>query len=153
MQSIFQCCWKRTGRESALQAQPADYPSFIAVLGAGSIYAISSARKAVKEEMQSAARLTSNMLEVSIATIQGSRDLSLRNQLLNELVNLEATRHLQVIINFNSDIGSALPLRPALPINSDAPTWFVDLVKPLVMEFKRVITSTEALGTEIIRTS
>lgn len=123
---------------------------FIAVLSAGSIYAINSARIAVKEEMQSAAQLTSNVLEVSIATIQSSGDLDLRDHLLNELVNLEAARHLRVIINFNSGIGSGLPLRPTSPVNSEAPTWFVELVEPPIMEFKRVITSTGAQGTEII---
>ncbi len=123
---------------------------FVFVLAAGSIYAINSARKAVKEEVQSVARLTSNLVEISIATIQSSDDPDLHDNLLNELTNLEAIRHQQVIVNFNSNIGSDLPLQPALPIDSDAPDWFISLIKPLPMDFKRVITNTEALGTEII---
>ena len=47
---------------------------FIAVLCAGSLYAITSARKTITEEIQSAALLTSNMLAASISTIRSSGD-------------------------------------------------------------------------------
>jgi len=123
---------------------------FIAVLCAGSSYAIISARKTVTEEIQSAALLTSNMLGASISTIQGSEDQGLYDRLLSELSKLETTRHLQILISLDLGVGTALPLQPALPLDADAPAWFVNLVKPPVMEFKRVFTSTGGTGTEII---
>ena len=123
---------------------------FIAVLCAGSIYAINSARKTITEEIQSAALLTSNMIAASVSAIKRSGDPGLYQDLLTELGRLETTRHLQIIISLDTDIGSAPPLQPALPIDADAPRWFVDLVKPPVMEFKRVLASVGSSGTEIL---
>ena len=123
---------------------------FIAVLCAGSIYAINSARKTITEEIQSAALLTSNMIAASVSAIKRSGDPGLYQELLTELGQLETTRHLQIIISLDTDIGNAPPLQPALPIDADAPRWFVDLVKPPVMEFKRVLTSVGSSGTEIL---
>ena len=123
---------------------------FIAVLCAGSSYAIISARKTIMEEIQSVAHLTSNMLTASISTIQSSGDPDLYDQLLAELRKLETTRHLQILISLDLGLGSAQPLQPSLAVDADAPGWFVNLVKPPIMEFKRVITSIGASGTEII---
>ena len=123
---------------------------FIAVLCAGSAYAIFNARKTIMEEIQSAALLTSNMIAASISTIQGSGDLELFDELLYELGRLEMTRHMETIISLDLGAGSSQPLQPVPPIDADAPRWFVNLVKPPVMEFKRVITSIGSSGTEII---
>ena len=123
---------------------------FIAVLCAGSTYAIFSARKTITEEIQSAAMLTSNMIAASISTIQSSGDLDLFDELLYELGRLEMTRHMETIISLDLGAGSTQPLQPAPTIDADAPRWFVNLVKPPVMEFKRVITSIGSSGTEII---
>lgn len=123
---------------------------FVAVLCAGSTYAIFSARKAITEEIQSAALLTSNMIAASVSTIQSSGDLDLFDELLFELGRLEMTRHMETIISLDLGAGSTQPLQPAPPIDADAPRWFVNLVKPPVMEFKRVITSIGSSGTEII---
>ena len=123
---------------------------FIAVLCAGSLYAITNARKTITEEIQSAALLTSNMLAASISAIRSSGDPGLFDDLLAELGKLETTRHLQIIISLDHGIGSARPLLPATSLDSDAPGWFINLVKPPVMEFKRVITSIGVSGTEII---
>lgn len=123
---------------------------FIAVLCAGSGYAIISARKTVTEEIQSAALLTSNMLTASISTIQGSGNQGLYDQLLSELSKLETTRHLQILISLDLGVGTARPLQPALPIDADAPDWFINLVEPPIMEFKRVFTSVGGSGTEVI---
>lgn len=123
---------------------------FIAVLCAGSSYAIISARKTVTEEIQSAALLTSNMITASISTIQGSGNQGLYDQLLSELSKLETTRHLQILISLDLGVGAARPLQPALPIDADAPDWFINLVEPPIMEFKRVFTSVGGSGTEVI---
>ena len=123
---------------------------FIAVLCAGSSYAIISARKTVTEEIQSAALLTSNMITASISTIQSSGNQGLYEQLLSELSKLETTRHLQILISLDLGVGTARPLQPALPIDADAPDWFINLVEPPSMEFKRVFTSVGGSGTEVI---
>lgn len=123
---------------------------FIAVLCAGSSYAIISARKTVTEEIQSAALLTSNMLTASISTIQSSDDQGLYDQLLSELSKLETTRHLQILISLDLGVGTARPLLPSLPLDAEAPDWFINLVEPPVMEFKRVFTSVGGSGTEVI---
>lgn len=123
---------------------------FIAVLCAGSSYAIISARKTVTEEIQSAALLTSNMLSASVSTIQSSGNENLYDQLLSELGKLETTRHLQILISLDLGVGAAPPLQPAQPVNADAPAWFVNLVTPPIMDFKRVLTSTGGSGTEVI---
>ena len=82
---------------------------FIAVLCAGSIYAIVNARQTITEEIQSAALLTSNMLAASISALQSSGDPGLYDELLSELGKLETTRHLQIIISLDLGIGSARP--------------------------------------------
>ena len=123
---------------------------FIAVLCAGSSYAIISARKTVTEEIQSAALLTSNMLTASISTIQSSDNQGLYDQLLSELSKLETTRHLQILISLDLGVGTAHPLLPSLPLDAEAPDWFINLVEPPVMEFKRVFTSVGGSGTEVI---
>ena len=123
---------------------------FIAVLCAGSVYAIISARKTVTEEIQSAALLTSNMLTASISAIQSSDDQGLYDQLLSELSKLETTRHLQILISLDLGVGTARPLLPSLPLDAEAPEWFINLVEPPVMEFKRVFTSVGGSGTEVI---
>ncbi|MCY4210497.1 MAG: histidine kinase [Gammaproteobacteria bacterium] len=123
---------------------------FVAVLGAGSVYAITSARKTITEEIRSAALLTSNMLAASIAAIQDAGDLGLYDELLSELERLETTRHLQIIISLEPGAGSAQPLQTSLPLDTEAPRWFVNLVKPPLMEFKRVTTNLGSSGTEIL---
>ncbi len=123
---------------------------FIAVLCAGSIYAIINARKTITEEIQSAALLTSNMLAASVSAIQHTGDPGLYDELLSELDRMETTRHLQIIISLDSNTSSVQALQPGLPIEADAPRWFVNLVKPPVMEFKRVLTSVDSSGTEIL---
>ena len=123
---------------------------FVAVLCAGSTYAIFNARKTITEEIQSATLLTSNMIAASVSTIQGSGDLDLFDKLLYELGRLEMTRHMETIISLDPGAGSIQPLQPVPPIDADAPRWFVNLVKPPVMEFKRVITGIGSPGTEII---
>ena len=123
---------------------------FIAVLCAGSAYAIFNARKAITEEIQSAALLTSNMITASISTIQSSGNPALYQELLSELGKLETTRHLQIIISSAPGTGSSPALQPAPPIKADAPRWFVHLVRPPVIDFKRLFAGVEATGTEII---
>lgn len=123
---------------------------FVAVLCAGSAYAIFNARKTITEEIESAALLTSNMIAASVSAIQNSGDMNLFDELLYELARLETTRHMETIISLDLSAGSAQPLQPASPIDADAPRWFVNLVKPPVMEFKRVITGIGSSGTEVI---
>ena len=93
---------------------------FVAVLCAGSTYAIFSARKTITEEIQSAAMLTSNMIAASVSTIQGSGDLELFDKLLYELGRLEMTRHMETIISLDLGAGSTQPLQPAPTIDADA---------------------------------
>ena len=123
---------------------------FIAVLCAGSSYAIISARKTVTEEIQSVALLTSNMLTASISTIQSSGNQGLYDQLLSELSKLETTRHLQILISLDLVVGAVRPQQPDMPINADAPDWFINLVEPPTMEFKRVFASAGDTHTEVI---
>ena len=123
---------------------------FIAVLCAGSAYAIFNARKTITEEIESAVLLTSNMIAASVSAIQSSGDMNLFDELLHELARLEMTRHMDTIISLDLGAGSAQPLQPVPPIDADAPGWFINLVKPPVREYKRVITSIGSAGTEII---
>ena len=123
---------------------------FIAVLCAGSIYAIISARKTITEEIQSAALLTSNIIAASISTIQSAENLRLYDELLAELGKLETTRHLHILIASDPISAATAAQQPTLPIDADAPRWFIKLVKPPIMEFKRVFTGIGVSRTEII---
>ena len=123
---------------------------FIAVLCAGSAYAIFNARNAITEEIESAALLTSNMIAASISTIQNSGNPELYDELLSELGKLETTRHLQIVISSTPGAGSALTLQPPPPIEAAAPRWFINLVRPSVINFKRLFAGSGTTGTEII---
>lgn len=120
---------------------------FTIVLGAGSVYAIQSARRAVELETESVVELTADLLEASVVALEESKDPYLRNLLLYELTKVEASRHLQFVVNLS---GPVLPSGPRLNSQVDAPDWFVNLVRPPGMDFDRVITSTGVQGTEII---
>jgi len=119
---------------------------FVFVLATGSVYAIQGARKVVREETQSAARLTSILVEANIAAAQESGASGLSEKLLRELARLEPMRHQRIVINVDGDL-SANPLPP--PMDADAPAWFVGLVKPPATYFRRVIANEEALGAAI----
>ena len=123
---------------------------FIAVLCAGSTYAIINARKTITKELESTAQLTSGMIAASVSAIRNSDNMKLFDELLYELARLETSRHMETIISLNLGAGSAQPLQPLLPIDANAPRWFVNLVKPPVIEYKRVTTSIGSSGTEII---
>jgi len=121
---------------------------FVFILIAGSFYAIHSARKTVNQEMHSVARLASNLIQVSVSTIHGAGDINLYGRLLVELEALNQTRHLQVMIN---DRGApAVPPQPVLSIAANAPAWFVKLIKPTRLEFRKIIASVKMPGIEII---
>ena len=123
---------------------------FIVVLGAGSVYAIYSARRAVELETESVVGLTADLLEASVTALEESKDPYLRNLLLYELTRVETSRHLQFIVNLSASGGPVLPSGPRLNMEAAAPDWFVNLVRPPGMDFERVITSTGVQGTEII---
>lgn len=123
---------------------------FILVLLGGSSYLISNARTSVEEEMQSTAHLTLQLIEVVLANNAGSGRPDLQNSLLQHLATLETTRHLQIMVMRHGNTESRMPLQVVPPVSSDAPGWFVRLVKPPPIEFRRILSDADTPLTEIL---
>ena len=104
-------------------------------------HAIVSARQAVAEETRSAANLTSRLLGI-ILSPDGPRPAAAGGGLLDELRQLEATRHLRVRV-YRAVGERHAPPEARRALSADAPSWFVALVRPPPMEFRRVVASGE----------
>lgn len=123
---------------------------FAAVLiGAGS-YVISNARQAVSEEIQSSARHTLQLIQVLLDSIDLSAQLGSQELVLENLTHLESARHLQISVVRQAQRVRPFPPQARPVISSRAPKWFVRLVQPKPMEFRRIITASDGPGIEII---
>ena len=123
---------------------------FLGILLAGSILAINNARNAVAQELRSTANLAMQLLEVAFLNAVTDNLGQWHLQLQNHIDTLGETRHLNIEIRQS---GRVLPM---LPLESDrlsrpvAPGWFVELVKPDIMEVKRVFGVPGMPSSEIV---
>ncbi|HEX6996938.1 MAG TPA: ATP-binding protein [Gammaproteobacteria bacterium] len=105
---------------------------FLLVLGLGALLVIYNAKRAVEAETQSTARLALQLIEMALAGAPGAAP---PDRLLGRLGGLEGARHLQVALvegGRETPLGGAPRERTA-----DAPDWFVRLVAPAPIEFRR----------------
>jgi two-component system sensor histidine kinase UhpB len=110
----------------------------VVFIGAGS-YVISNARRAVNEEIQASAKHTLQLIEVLLDSVDSSGQPGLQELMLQNFSKLESARHLQISVLRQSQRARQFPpqLRPV--ISSQAPLWFIQLVRPQPMEFRRRI--------------
>ncbi len=123
---------------------------FALILLAGSFYVINNARAAVNEEMQSVSKLTLQLIEIALMSNTASNISETQQSVLENIANLESTRHLEIELYKTGNIGSMVPVRIIPKINAQAPEWFIRMVKPQPVEYRRVFRESETAYTEIL---
>ena len=127
---------------------------FLLFLAGLCLHAIVSARQTVAEEVRSVSNLTTRLLGVALSPegapaggapsdgepSVGTQAGAIPSRLLDELQRLEATRHLRVRV-YRGAADRGLPPGAARQPTADAPAWFVALIRPPPMEFRRVFAS------------
>ncbi len=116
----------------------------------GTIFVIQQARNAVEEEVSSTANLTLRLVEVALSNIPPEDATVIQRQVVRQIARLGETRHLHIEIR-----KQGVPVLDTLgPMRSrdtaQAPDWFVSLIGPSPMEFRRVLSSAGVPETEII---
>ncbi len=123
---------------------------FALILLAASFYVINNARTSVKEEMQSVSKLTLQLIEIALMSNSGSSTYEIQQSVLENIANLESTRHLEIELYKTGNTGSRVPVRIIPTINAQAPDWFVRMVKPQPVEYRRVFRESLTAYTEIL---
>jgi len=123
---------------------------FALILLAGSFYVINNARTAVKEEMQSVSKLTLQLIEIALMSNTASSTSETQQSVLESIANLESTRHLEIELYKTGNKGSMVPVKIIPTIDAQAPEWFIRMVKPQPVEYRRVFRESLTAYTEIL---
>jgi len=126
---------------------------FALIFVSGSIYVIHNARKAVKDEVGATAYLTLQLVNIALTNVDSGGQAGQQTSVLEKIAALESTRHLNIELYRTDD-----PLRTKpdhlsakeIPITAQAPSWFIQLVKPAPMEFRHVVDESGIPYTEIL---
>ena len=123
---------------------------FALILLAGSFYVINNAKTAVKEEMQSVSKLTLQLIEIALMSNTASSTSETQQSVLESIANLESTRHLEIELYKTGNKGSMVPVKIIPTIDAQAPEWFIRMVKPQPVEYRRVFRESLTAYTEIL---
>ena len=119
---------------------------FITVLAGASGYVIHNAREAVSDEMQSTAHLTLQLLGVAV----DSERAGLHQEFLDRLSTLESTRHLSIAVLRGHNPRDTVPPQVPMQVHAQAPDWFVRVVQPPALEYRRIYAGPGVPYTEIL---
>ena len=101
-----------------------------------SFYTISHARNSVHSEVESSTQLALQLIQAASVFLLPNSDEQKQVKFLRKLTELDTIRHIHIEIRSPTDV-----LIPAedniLFLKSDAPRWFVNLVKPPATEIRR----------------
>jgi len=101
-----------------------------------SFYTISHARNSVHSEVESSMQLVLQLIQAASAFLMPDSDEQKQVKFLRKLTELDTIRHIHIEIRSPTDV-----LIPAedniLFLKSDAPRWFINLVKPPATEIRR----------------
>ena len=123
----------------------------LATLALGTWLVIYNARQAVFEEIQSAANLTLQLLDVAAGPADQPAASATGAELVARLAALDEIRHLRIVpAERGAEAGSAA--LDGGPGKAEAPTWFTRLVEPPQMEFRFPVDSGDGADdiTEIV---
>ena len=123
---------------------------FLLILIGGSVFIISNARKSIHDEVHSAARFTLQLIEIALSSVGDYGQPSIEGELLSKVSHLESSRHLQIRILNRSNLENQFPMSPNIPLHANAPDWFVEMVKPQIIEYRRKYNTGNKNVTEIL---
>ena len=120
------------------------------ILAGGSFYVISNTREAVRDEVESTAHLTLQLIEIAFASSVYDVRFDLREKVLNQIAHLESTRHLDIQLYQSYSTEQKIRADDEFKITARAPHWFIQLVKPSPIEYRHIIPGTGAPHTVIL---
>ena len=101
-----------------------------------SFYTISHARNSVHSEVESSTQLALQLIQAASAFMLPNSDEQKQVKFLRKLTELDTIRHIHIEIRSPTDV--LIPVEDnILFLKSDAPRWFVSLVKPPATEIRR----------------
>ena len=101
-----------------------------------SFYTISHARNSVHSEVESSTQLALQLIQAASASSLPNSDEQKQVKFLRKLTELDTIRHVHIEIRSPTDV--LIPIENnMLFLESDAPRWFVSLVKPPATEIRR----------------
>lgn len=112
---------------------------FLGILLAGTVLVIHNARTSVAKELRSTANLTLQLLEVAVLEEEPGESEHWQ-QIRTRIAALAQTRHLDIEIQHDDGGSSAVPPRADATLEAAAPSWFVRLVRPDVVEMRQSVT-------------
>lgn len=123
---------------------------FLLILVGGSVFIIENARRSIHDEVKSAATFTLQLIDIALSTRTESGKSILAESLLSNVSQLESSRHLQIRLINRQSPENRVPVIPDLPVSAEAPRWFIEIVKPEIIEYRRVFGSDEYSLTEVL---
>jgi len=110
---------------------------FILYMIGTSVYVVNSAKYGINNKVETSANLAMQLIESTI--ISGDISTQAEQRLLVQLAGLEITEHLKItILHEQNTSPQPVEFMPtSVPV---APAWFVQLVQPDSIEFRRIIS-------------
>lgn len=113
----------------------------VVFIGAGA-FVINNARQTVSVELRTQAEETLKFIDVLLESLNKSGQSELREDVLLNLAELVSANKLQVSLIKQSEAIRPFPPQSRPVIHSDAPEWFVQMVAPEKIEYRRKINIT-----------
>lgn len=123
---------------------------FVLIFIGSSAYIIYNARDSVEEEIQAAAKMTLELIGIAIGNAAIDSEQSRPQDVLNQIMQMESSRHVDIDILARTNLDRYFPPRPTLEIDADAPGWFIKLVEPASLEYRRMVHLSNGQLLEVI---
>jgi two-component system sensor histidine kinase UhpB len=90
------------------------------------------------------------LIEIALMSNTTSSTSETQQSVLESIANLESTRHLEIELYKTGNKGSMVPVKIIPTIDAQAPEWFIRMVKPQPVEYRRVFRESLTAYTEIL---
>jgi two-component system sensor histidine kinase UhpB len=122
---------------------------FLLLFTGGGVHVINNARHVVAEEVRSSAMLALQLVEMVLAVPGADGDAELQRELVARFAEVDSARHLHLAVRRLDDAGGA-PDPEGTLLTASAPAWFVRLVEPPPIEYRRILAGAGLPDTEIV---
>ena len=123
---------------------------FVAIFIGAAAIIISNARSTVREETESSAQHTIQLIEVLLKSGVFTGMPESQQRLLDNLNSLGASRHLQILVRPHTASESSVTQMKQIEIQSSAPEWFTRLVYSKPLDFQSTVNFPDRADVEIV---
>ena len=123
---------------------------FVAIFIGAAAIIISNARSTVREETESSAQHTIQLIEVLLKSGVFTGMPESQQRLLDNLNSLGASRHLQILVRPHTASESSVTQMKQKEIQSSAPEWFTRLVYSKPLDFQSTVNFPDRADVEIV---